>query len=803
MKYPRMLETHPLACKENQILGDHYRFTVLTESLVRMEYSPSGHFEDRATQVVLNRNFPAVSFDTAESEEELLIVTQKLRLSYQKNRPFTPHTLSVRLPGQYGSWRFGETDGNLKGTARTLDEVNGACELENGLFSMRGSAALDDSKSLVFTDDGFVAPRAHEEQDVYFFGYGSSFHEGVKDFYRLCGKTPMLPRFALGNWWSRYHAYSEESYLALMDAFEQEQVPFSVGIIDMDWHYVQEVDPKYGDGWTGFSWNPRYFPNPSRFLDALHRKGMKTALNLHPADGVRAFEDRYPDLAKAMGMDPKTEQPIPFDAADPAFLEAYFTHILHPMEEEGVDFWWIDWQQGTQTKIEGLDPLWVLNHCHFLDSAKNNKRPMTFSRYAGPGSHRYPIGFSGDTVITWESLQFQPKFTATAANIGYGWWSHDIGGHMNGYKNDELETRWYQLGVFSPINRLHSTNNPFNGKEPWRFDSKARAVMDRFLRLRHRLIPYLYTMNARAYEEDRPICEPLYYEYPAECPKASYRAYDFENEYWFGSELLAAPITTPELPGIDRAAQSVWLPNGDWFDFFTGLHYTGGRTITCYRKLDSFPLFAKAGAIVPMTAEIFGDAFLQNPKTLHLKCFAGADRTFTLYEDDNETDAYQHGDAVRTRFEQRWTEGKLVLHPAEGNRRLLPETRSYTLEFVGYDRLPQQVLVNGTAHAPQWVACTDGIEPTHAGSVLVLSDIPTDAVVEICFDAPPALSANETTALLFDFLNEAEISFDLKTQIYNLLTTPHSLAHRLSALAGMQLDADLTRCLTELLTADA
>ena len=134
MKYPRMLETHPLACKENQILGDHYRFTVLTESLVRMEYSPSGHFEDRATQVVLNRNFPAVSFDTAESEEELLIVTQKLRLSYQKNRPFTPHTLSVRLPGQYGSWRFGETDGNLKGTARTLDEVNGACELENGSF---------------------------------------------------------------------------------------------------------------------------------------------------------------------------------------------------------------------------------------------------------------------------------------------------------------------------------------------------------------------------------------------------------------------------------------------------------------------------------------------------------------------------------------------------------------------------------------------------------------------------------------------------------------------------------------------
>ena len=107
---------------------------------------------------------------------------------------------------------------------------------------------------------------------------------------------------------------------------------------------------------------------------------------------------------------------------------------------------------------------------------------MTFSRYAGPGSHRYPVGFSGDTVVTWESLQFQPYFTSTASNIGYGWWSHDIGGHMNGYKDDELEGRWYQLGVFSPINRLHSTKNEFNGKEPWRFKAEVRAAMDDFLR---------------------------------------------------------------------------------------------------------------------------------------------------------------------------------------------------------------------------------------------------------------------------------------------------------------------------------
>lgn len=131
--------------------------------------------------------------------------------------------------------------------------------------------------------------------------------------------------------------------------------------------------------------------------------------------------------------------------------------------------------QGTNTKIEGLDPLWMLNHFHYLDSGRDGKRPMTFSRYAGPGSHRYPVGFSGDTHITWDSLDFQPYFTNTASNIGYGWWSHDIGGHMMGYRDEELEVRWYQYGVFSPINRLHSSNSRFSGKEPWKFSMEART----------------------------------------------------------------------------------------------------------------------------------------------------------------------------------------------------------------------------------------------------------------------------------------------------------------------------------------
>ena len=107
-------------------------------------------------------------------------------------------------------------------------------------------------------------------------------------------------------------------------------------------------------------------------------------------------------MGKALGVDTEHEQPISFDVSNEKFMEAYFEYLHHPLEDQGVDFWWIDWQQGGTSKIEGMDPLWMLNHFHFLDNGRDGrKRPMTFSRYAGAGSHRYPIGFSGDTIISW------------------------------------------------------------------------------------------------------------------------------------------------------------------------------------------------------------------------------------------------------------------------------------------------------------------------------------------------------------------------------------------------------------------
>lgn len=323
--------------------GKTYRITVLTNRLIRFEYSKDAIFEDRKTQVVVNRDFPPADFRVEEREQELKIMTDRVWVTYDKKR-FSKNGLMIQPVGLNArgihAWRFGETDGNLKGTARTLDGVDGETELDFGVISRTGSAVLDDSRSLVMTE-GFVEPRRGDVTDFYYFGYGHDYLDALHDFYHLCGRTPMLPRFALGNWWSRYWNYSQESYLELMEAFEQDGMPFCVAILDMDWHLV-DIDPKYGTGWTGFTWNRELFPEPKTFLDKLHERGMAVSLNLHPADGIRAFEEPYQRLAEHMGIDPATEETVGFDCADPHFLDCYFEDVLHPLEQDGVDFWWLD-----------------------------------------------------------------------------------------------------------------------------------------------------------------------------------------------------------------------------------------------------------------------------------------------------------------------------------------------------------------------------------------------------------------------------------------------------------------------------
>ncbi|MCR5500647.1 MAG: glycoside hydrolase family 31 protein [Acetatifactor sp.] len=662
------------------ITGTAYRITTLTDRMIRLEYNKDGKFVDECTQLVANRDFPECPCKILREKDGLRIDTGKLVICYDE-KPFASGGLSIEVKSTGAVWHYGKTyasnDKNFRGTGRTLDGADGGIWLEKGLFGGLGYGVLDDSTSPILLNGEFQK-REKGGLDLYFFGYGKDYREGLKDFMRLAGSVPLLPRYALGNWWSRYHRYTEEEYTDLLDRFEEEKIPLSVAVIDMDWH-LTKVDPKYGSGWTGYTWDPECFPDPERFLKGLKDRGLAVTLNLHPADGIRPFESMYGKVAARMGKDPKKEETIPFDFEDHKFRETYFTEIMHPMEEMGVDFWWIDWQQGTGEEEGKPDPLLLLNHHHFEDRKKSGGRAMIFSRYAGPGSHRYPVGFSGDTIMSWKSLEYQPYFTFTAANIGYGWWSHDIGGHMMGSKDEERLIRWIQFGVFSPIMRLHSSNSPFFNKEPWTLKEPYRRICGEFMRLRHRLIPYLYTMNELCHREGRVLCEPMYYAFPEEP-----LAYEVKGEYTFGTELIVGSVTSKIDPELRKAQVYMYVPKGRWYDLFSGRIYQkeGGRRL--YRGIGEIPVLLKAGGVLPLQV-------LQDPKALQILLGYGASGTFTLYEDDGVTTAYEEGHAVTTKMElEQGKKGTMHfrIEPAEGDLSLIPAQRSYEICLYGVSVTP-------------------------------------------------------------------------------------------------------------------
>ena len=684
------INTNPVAHPQSTIISDHARFTILTPRLIRLEWSETGEFEDRGTFAFPHRYAEPPLFVSYVQDDVLTIDTGALTLRYrQRSGPFDNTNLSITftLAGQPQTWVPGMVDqNNLRGTLRTLDDTLGATNLDEGLISRAGWSLFDDSQHVLFTrDGGWIEPRPeHEIYDWYFFGYGHAYQKALQDYTTFGGRIPLIPRFVLGVWWSRYWAYSDQELRTLVDDFANNDFPLDVLVVDMDWHTT--------DSWTGYTWNRDLFPDPEAFLSWIHEHGLHTTLNLHPAEGVQSFEAIYPQFAKAMGVDPASGMAIPFRVSDPKYMQHYFELLHHPLEDQGVDFWWMDWQQGDQSEMRGLDPLLWINHLHFHDSTRRGQRPMLYSRWGGLGNHRYHIGFSGDTATTWAALQFQPYLTATASNVGFGWWSHDIGGHF-GVPTPELYVRWVQLGALSPCLRLHSSNDPLFERRPWMFGDTATNAARAAFQLRYRLVPYLYTMARRAFDTSISLCRPMYYEYPE-----SEAAYQARFQYFLGDQIIAAPIVHPADPEIRLATTDVWVPPGTWIDYQTLETFIGPRWVRLTGDLFRIPMLVKAGAIIPL-APISKTTGAIPSDQLDLAIFPGADGAFRMYEDDGATNDYNDGAYEWTTVTSQMQEDQLELHiaPVEGHCAVLARERRYTLHLCGIHQ-PALIHVNGELH---------------------------------------------------------------------------------------------------------
>lgn len=673
------------------------RFTVLTPRLLRLEWAADGQFEDRPSLVFVNRRLPVPHFTVRRAGEWHEIETGALRLRYRpaaaaRGRGFTADALAIELDvaGERVTWRPGlDASGNLRGTVRTLDGVEGPTALEPGLVSRDGWTVVDDSRRPLFDDAEWpwALPRPERPAvDWYFFGHGRDYKGALADFVAVAGRIPMPPRFAFGAWWSRYWAYSDTELMDLVREFEAHDVPLDVLVIDMDWHvtfgaqWFTKARDQAGHilGWTGYTWNRTLFPDPRAFLAWCAARGLKTTLNLHPASGVQPHEEAYPEMARAMGIDPATRRYVPFDLTDKRFAEHYLKLLHHPREDEGVDFWWLDWQQKPDTRVPGLNATWWLNYVHFTDMERQGRRPLIFHRWGGLGNHRYQIGFSGDTVSVWESLAFQPYFTATAANVGYAYWSHDIGGHQPGVVSPELYTRWIQFGAFSPILRTHTTKNPDAERRIWAYPPEyARAMRDAFL-LRYALVPYLYTEARRTYDTGVAFLRPLYYDYPDEP-----LAYETPAQYTFGEAMMVVPITHPLDQATGLARQGLWVPPGQWLEWFTGTPLEGGRTATRAFLLDEIPVYVKAGAIVPMQPKMRYTG--ERPvDPLILAIFPGERGETRVYEDEGDTPGYKDGTHAWTpvRFERTAADTMVVrVLPVEGRYPGMPAERGYEVRL--------------------------------------------------------------------------------------------------------------------------
>ncbi len=697
-----IVKTSPVAAEENVVLWADYRVTVLGERLFRLEKSENGVFRDRATQAVWYRNAEKQNFTFVDGKDTAMIETPACKLLLRKERGQVCVEIDNRRV-------MANNMGNLLGTYRTLDGYDGEdyvyadpptkIQLGSGVCSKTGVAVLDDSKSFSLNENGEVIDEQADGTDEYIFAFGKDYRAAVRALYDLTGTPPLVPRFALGNWWSRYHIYTDKEYLRVLSTFDEREVPLTVATIDMDWHYSTRVDEQFSItesglktkeivgrdadlGWTGYTWNHELFPDPKSFLTKIEDKNLKITLNLHPSDGVRFWEEAYEKMGEVLGFDTSEKRRIPFDFTSSAFINAYFEVLHRPHEEIGVDFWWMDWQQRNipWTREEGYDPLWALNHYHYLDNAHVSETPVILSRYAGVGSHRYPVGFSGDTYVTWKTLAYLPYFTLTASNVGYVWWSHDIGGHHNGEKSDELFVRHLQYGVFSPINRLHCTHNDTITKEPWAYRKGAGLIAEEFLRLRHRMIPYLYSASEKTTSEGAALVEPLYYEW--DCAPA----YRYKNEYLFGRELLVVPVTNRCYPD-GYARVRAWLPEGKWTDIFTGDSYEvaeGGKELVLYRTLDSIPVLARAGSALPFAMDKGNDS--GNPEKLEVWAYSGKGE-YTLYEDGKQSK--QEGQ-LRTKFvlDESQTEGvrmQSLTISSCGNGEVIPQNRKL---FVRFKDLP-------------------------------------------------------------------------------------------------------------------
>lgn len=764
------------AAREATVRDGRARFTVLTPTLIRMEYADDERFENGATQTVINRRLPVPAYTTFVENGERVIRTSRLTLRWvQGSGGFRQETVTVEVDGApalaHPSWNEDSNPPALPGWRRSLDNEQDPTVLHPGLISRAGWRLVDDTQTVLLVDaaPGFAQRPAHTGayQDGYFFGYGLDYTQALSDLRAITGAAPLLPRKALGVWFSRYWSYSDAELRELVQRFHDEGVPLDVFSVDTDWKRVHNqlgcipfaliAGARVGDpcSWNGWDWNRDAFPDPAALLAWMHEQGVEVGLNIHPS-----ISNRDPQYAQTVAVtgplaidsalppctlfqaDP-TSLCYVFDWTQSAQLKAYFA--LHEPLGVGVDFWWLDWCcDGSKAEAPGLTADLFINAQYHADNVRRGSRWPAFSRIGssfqegkagiankGNGAlaeHRHTLHFTGDACGTWQMLAHEAEFTAAEGAMGIPYVSHDIGSFLgpptatgcNGtlgrtaHLPDDMYVRWLQFGVFQPLDRLHSHHGD---RAPWDYPGAPEEIAKDFLRLRSRLVPYLYTLSREAHDTGLPIARALYLQWPQEED-----AYTHASQYTLGRDMLVAPVVAAG----DPAMQRVWIPPGTWTDYFTGESHAGPALVDLSVPLSRMPVLMRAGAILPTQPDVQTSAI--GPQDgLTISVWPGADGAFELYDDEGKGFGYLNGAYSRTRIATTTSAAgcvSVVIGAARGSFPGALARRSWTVSLVGVDA-PVVVKVNGANLSGAYDAATrslsvqTGVQATDAALSVV------------------------------------------------------------------------------------
>ena len=666
-------ETNPLLTdKELVVRGKNYRISILSERLLRLEYHPEGIFCDSETQLVQFRNFPKSDFQITQDNRFLVIKTKYFTLSYTKEKSFDGGklmpmaNLKVDLNGTDRSWYYRHPEvRNYKGEFICLDGSDDDSKFRNGLYSVDGFASLDDSNHYLYDEKRNLVKRDGKGIDLYLFVYGNDFEIALKEYFLLTGKPAMVPRYALGNWWCRDLEYTQEDLLGVVSHFEKREIPLAVLLLDYPWHPY-----KLSDGntlFSGFSFHKNLFPNPNEFITQLNEKNIRLGVQFNPTQGIYSHEDHYVDIASYFRI--TDNKIIAFDPLNPVLLEAIYRFLISPLTKLGVDFIWNDVKMN-EINLEGL---WMLNQSLYSSPYTNTgNRNLILARNALLATHRYPITYTGRTLVGWDTLKKIPMINQQASNIGVNWISTDVAGNYGGIEEEELYVRSIELATFSPILRFHAPRGRYYRKEPWRWNARTLEVIDHYLILRHRFIPYLYTKGYYYHKDGKLLLKPLYYQYPW-----VYDDVNYKNEYYLG-DMLISPILTKKDVLINRTIHKFFIPEGIWYDFKTGKKFPGNKEYISFFRDEDYPVFVKRGAIIPLN-DTQQPNFTGNPNSLEIQVFPGESNTFNLYE-DKEDDENNH---LITQIDYNYLPSNytVIIRTLEGNRGVVEDYRNYKIRF--------------------------------------------------------------------------------------------------------------------------